>query len=361
MSGVNGASISGSASRAITTRAAWRLAGLLFVAGSVTTIPGTFLLDDPIEPWKYAFTAFGVLTGLVCLAIPWQRVDERWLAVVPVVATIEVAGAVALTHFVFTYLFFFVAIYVALVFPTPRQMAPFLVLICIALMAPLAYDDAPIRETLLWPLVVAPAIILTALVVAKLTSGLEASRDAYRRLSSEDALTGVGNYRSMMERLRHETARHARRDREFALITLDLDNFKQVNESQGHLVGDLLLTTVGSTLDLKVRTEDTVFRQGGDEFSVVAPETDRDSAMLLADRLENALQRISSGSVRLGATVGCAIFPHDGADPAQLLDSADASLLSRKRALGRERSNGGEPSKGRRFESRERSEDVTVR
>jgi diguanylate cyclase (GGDEF)-like protein len=331
VSALNGSSTAGSVPRAISTRAAWRLAGLLFVAGAITTIPGTLLLDEPIEPWKYAVTAFAVLTGLICMLIPWQRVDERWLIVVPLLAIAEVTGAIALTHSVFTYLFFFVAIYVALVFPSPRQMVPLLVLICLALMAPLAYDDAPLREALLWPLVVAPAIVLTAVVVAQLTSGLEASRNAYRRLSSQDALTGVGNYRSMMERLRHETARHARRRREFALLTLDLDNFKEVNESQGHLVGDLLLTTVGSTLDLKVRTEDTVFRQGGDEFSVVAPETDRDQAMLLADRLERALQRISSGPVQLGATVGCAIFPHDGADPAQLLDSADASLLARKR------------------------------
>lgn len=322
-------------------RAAWRLAGLLFIAGAVTTIPGTLLLDEPVEPWKYAATAFGVLTGVVCLLLPWQRVDERWLIAVPLIAIAEVTAAVALTHSVFTYLFFFVAIYVALVFPSPRQMAPFLVLLCLALMAPLAYDDdAPLREALLWPLVVTPAILLTAVVVAQLTSGLEASRDAYRRLSGLDALTGVGNYRSMMERLWHETARHARRHREFALLTLDLDNFKEVNESQGHLVGDLLLTTVGSTLDLKVRTEDTVFRQGGDEFSVVAPETDRDQAMLLADRLQKALQRISSGHVQLGATVGCAIFPHDGSDPAQLLDSADASMLSRKRNNGGRRANG---------------------
>jgi diguanylate cyclase (GGDEF)-like protein len=337
---VNGSSSAGALPRAITTRAAWRLAGLLFIAGSITTIPGTLLLDEPVEPWKFAFTAFGVLTGLVCLAVPWRRIDERWLMLVPAVAIVDVAGAIAITHFVFSYLYFFVAIYVALVLPGRRQMAPFLVLICLALLAPLAYDDAPIRETLLGPLVIAPAVVLTALVVAQLTSGLEASRDAYRRLSSQDALTGVGNYRSMMERLHHETARHARRRREFALITLDLDNFKQVNESQGHLVGDLLLTTVGSTLDLKVRTEDTVFRQGGDEFSVVAPETDRDQAILLANRLEQALRRISSGEVRLGATIGCAIFPHDGSDPAQLLDSADASLLARKRSNGVRRSNG---------------------
>ncbi len=137
--------------------------------------------------------------------------------------------------------------------------------------------------------------MLTALVVGRLTSGLEASREAYRRLSSEDGLTGVGNYRSLIERLRHETARHQRRNREFAVLTLDLDNFKAVNETQGHLVGDLLLAIVGSMIDLKVRTEDAVFRQGGDEFSVIAPETGRDQAEELARRIEDAVSRDQLG------------------------------------------------------------------
>ena len=331
-----------SLSRPVTTRVAWRLAGLLFIVGALTTIPGTFLLDEPFEPWKYALTGFGVLTGVACLLVPSERVNERWLALVPVVAIAEVAAAVATTHFVFTYLYFFVALWVALVFPHTRQMAPFLALILLGLLAPLAYDDEPVRETVLWAMVMGPAITLTAVVVARLTSGLEASREAYRKLSGQDPLTGVGNYRSMMERLRHETARHGRRQREFAVLTLDLDNFKNVNETQGHLVGDLVLATVGSTLDLKVRTEDTVFRQGGDEFAVVAPETDRDQAIMLADRLERALRRISSGDVTMGATVGCAVFPHDGADPASLLDAADASLLARKRG------NGGPPRNERR-------------
>ena len=159
---------------------------------------------------------------------------------------------------------------------------------------------------------------------------------AYQQAATEDGLTGVGNYRSLIERLRHETARHHRRSREFALLTLDLDNFKHVNESQGHLVGDLVLAIVGSMIDLKVRTEDAVFRQGGDEFSVIAPETDRYQADLLASRIEQAINRVSSGELRLSASVGVAVFPHDGYEPGELLDSADAALLWRKRQLAME-------------------------
>ena len=319
--------------RAVTLRGAWRLAGLLFIAGTLTTIPGTFLLDQEFETWMYSLTGLGILSGIVCLIVPWWRVNERWLAVVPVVAILEIAAIVAITDFVFTYLYFFVALYISLVFPEPRRMAPFLVLVLLALLAPIVYEDEPVREGLLWAFAVGPGIVLTAVVVGRLTAGLEASREAYRRLSTEDGLTGVGNYRSLIERLRHETARHHRRRREFAVLTLDLDNFKEVNETQGHLVGDLLLAIVGSMIDIKVRTEDAVFRQGGDEFSVIAPETDRAQAEGLAKRVEEAISGISSGEVEISASVGCAVFPHDGLEPGELLDAADSALLARKRRL----------------------------
>jgi diguanylate cyclase (GGDEF)-like protein len=319
-------------SRAVTLQGAWRLAGLLFIVGSLSTIPGTFLLEDEFETWMYAFTALGVASGLICFVIPWWRIGESWLQVVPVVAIAEVAVSVAVTHFVFSYLYFFIALYVGLVFPQQRRMAPYLALLLVSLLVPLSYEDEPLGDAMLWALALAPGVVLTAVVVGRLTSGLEASREAYRRLSGEDALTGVGNYRSLIERLRHETSRHHRREREFAVLTLDLDNFKTVNETQGHLVGDLLLAIVGPLIDLKVRTEDSVFRQGGDEFSVIAPETGRKQAELLAGRIEEALSRISSGSVRLSASVGVAVYPADGAEPGELLDAADTALMKRKRA-----------------------------
>jgi diguanylate cyclase (GGDEF)-like protein len=262
--------------------------------------------------------------------VPSPPHDERWLAAVPVVATIQVAVAVAATDYVFTYLYFLVALYVAVVFPSLREMAPYLGLIAIGLLVPFAYQDEPARQTTLWLLAVAPGVVFIAIVVGRLTANLEASREAYRRLSGEDGLTGVGNYRSLIERLRHETARHRRHGREFALVTLDLDNFKAVNETHGHLTGDLVLAVVGSTIELRVRAGDVVFRQGGDEFAVLAPETNRDQAEQLAARITDALARISSGSVQLSACVGMAVFPDDGLEPGELLDNADVSLRSRK-------------------------------
>ena len=317
--------------RAITPKGAWRLAGLLFVTGALSTIPGTFLLEDSFEPWMYGLTALAIAIGVACLVLPWWRIPDKVLTAVPVLATVLIAVAVAITDPVFNYLYFFVALFVALVFPEPRRMAPYMVLVVAALFAPLLYSDEPSDEILLVAIAVGPGVVLTAFVVGRLTSGLEQSREAYRQLSSEDGLTGVGNYRSLIERLRHETARHQRRNREFAVLTLDLDNFKTVNETQGHLVGDLVLAIIGSMLDLKVRTEDAVFRQGGDEFSVLAPETGRAQAEYLAQRIEDAVSRVSSGDVRISASVGCAVFPHDGLEAGELLDAADASLLARKR------------------------------
>jgi diguanylate cyclase (GGDEF)-like protein len=316
--------------RAISLVGAWRLAGVLFIGGALSTIPALFLLEQPADPWIYALTASAVAIGAVCLLVPSPPYDERWLAAVPVVATAQVAVAVAATDYVFTYLYFLVALYVALVFPRLREMAPYLGMIAIGLLVPFAYQTEPARQTTLWALAVAPGVLFIAIVVGRLTANLEASREAYRRLSGEDGLTGVGNYRSLIEKLRQETARHRRHEREFTLLMLDLDNFKAVNETHGHLTGDLVLAVVGSMIELSVRQEDVVFRQGGDEFAVLAPETGRDQAELLASRIAVSLARITSGSVQLSVSIGMAVFPRDGLEPGELLDNADVSLRSRK-------------------------------
>jgi diguanylate cyclase (GGDEF)-like protein len=156
---------------------------------------------------------------------------------------------------------------------------------------------------------------LTWFVTSRLTSRLRESRETHRLLSSEDPLTGVGNYRALQERLWQETARHARRNRQFTLLVLDLDGFKAVNETEGHLVGDVVLAVVGTVLGINVRADDTLFRQGGDEFSVLAPETNRAEALKLGARLEDALSEIRVGALDLTVTVATAVFPHDGEDP----------------------------------------------
>jgi diguanylate cyclase (GGDEF)-like protein len=317
-------------SHAISVRSAWRLGGAMMIVTAVTFF-ATALLLSVHTGWEIdGLAAVTAILGLLCFRVPWERWDERWLFAIPLIALVQVAIAVALVDFVLTSLFLPVALYVALVFPSPRIAIPFLGLMVVALLLPFVYSDEPTRDTALWVLVVGPAVIFVTVVAGRLTAGLHTSRETYRRLSVVDGLTGVGNYRALMTRLHHETGRHARRNREFALLTLDLDEFKEVNETSGHLMGDALLAIVGSLLDVKVRTEDGVYRQGGDEFSVIAPETSREEAALLCSRIERALRGIRSGDVRVSASIGTAVFPHDGSDPAALLDAADLDLRSRK-------------------------------
>ncbi len=302
------------------------------MVAAVTTFATALLLGVHIGAGMAALTAAAAVVGLVCMRAPWDAWDERLLFGIPIIALVQIATAVGLVDFVLTSLFLLVALYVALVFPSPRVSIPFLALMVAALLLPFAYSDQPSRDTALWLLVVGPAVIFVAVVAGRLTAGLHTSREAYRRLSVVDGLTGVGNYRALMTRLQHETGRHARKSREFAVLTLDLDQFKEINETNGHLVGDALLAIVGSLVNVKVRTEDGVYRQGGDEFSVIAPETGREEALLLSQRIESALRGIRSGDVRVSATIGTAVFPHDGSDPAELLDAADLDLRARKAA-----------------------------
>jgi diguanylate cyclase (GGDEF)-like protein len=326
------------ASHVISLRGAWRLGGALLIVTAVTSHATALLLGVKTTVEIDVLTVTTALAGLICLRVPWDRWDERLLLVVPVIVVAQVAIDVALIDYGLTSLFLPITLYVALVFPSPRIAVPLLGLIVIALLMPFTYSTAPTRDTALWLLVVGPAAIFVAVVTGRLTGRLHTSREAYRQLSIVDGLTGVGNYRALMTRLHHETARHARRNRQFALLTLDLDGFKTVNETSGHLVGDALLAIVGSLLDVKVRDEDGVYRQGGDEFSVVAPETGPEEANLLSRRIQRALRGIRSGDVRVSASVGTAVFPRDGAEPGELLDAADQDLRARK-ASPREFSN----------------------
>jgi diguanylate cyclase (GGDEF)-like protein len=315
---------------AISLGGAWKLGGalLLIVAGSA--LAASPLVEDSTGAENFLIAGLAALAGLICLWLPWRRVDERWLAAVPLVSIVAIAFAAASVDYALDCLYLAVALYAALVFP-PRAIIVLVALIIGALVLPFAYSDQSAEQTARWLLVVGSVVVFTAAVTGLLTSRLHSSRETYRQLSAVDPLTGVGNYRALMERLDHETRRHARRQREFAVLTLDLDNFKEVNDAQGHLVGDAVLTTVGSMIDVQVRAEDGIFRQGGDEFSVVAPETGQRQALLLASRIERALGGLTSGTVRLSASVGYAIYPQDGSEPGELLEAADRDLRSHKR------------------------------
>jgi diguanylate cyclase (GGDEF)-like protein len=147
-----------------------------------------------------------------------------------------------------------------------------------------------------------------------------------------DALTGLLNRRGFEERLAVETARATRDASQVAVVALDLDNFKRVNDVSGHEAGDRALATLGALIGEHARVGDLAARWGGEEFVVVMPRADIEAAHALAERVRAALAATGLG-VTVSAGVGAAEAPFD---PRALLASADAALYEAKRA-GRDR------------------------
>ena len=161
----------------------------------------------------------------------------------------------------------------------------------------------------------------------------ERERRSLRGAAMKDPLTGVANRRAFAERIRYEVARHSRQNREFAVVALDLDGFKGVNDRFGHQAGDDLLRQVATALAEALREQDTVARVGGDEFYLLAPETNRVGGERLEVRVRGAVAGVTTGLESLSASVGVAIFPDDGSSPGDLVEAADAAALEAKRAV----------------------------
>jgi diguanylate cyclase (GGDEF)-like protein len=187
--------------------------------------------------------------------------------------------------------------------------------------------DHPLPPALL--IVILPASSVAILL--NIRRRLENERDALRASAFSDPLTGVANRRSLLERIDYEIARHARNRRSFTVLMLDLDGFKLLNDRFGHPAGDDLLCDVAAALSRVIRDQDTLARVGGDEFCVLAPETDSPGAERLTSRVETAVARVVAGVDALGASVGASVFPSDGKTAPALLEAADQRLLRAKR------------------------------
>ncbi|MGH8053995.1 MAG: diguanylate cyclase [Stenotrophomonas sp.] len=166
-------------------------------------------------------------------------------------------------------------------------------------------------------------------------------RESLRLQSIRDPLTGLYNRRYLEESLAREIARCGRRDFPLSVLMLDVDHFKQFNDTHGHGGGDALLAAVGQLLTSRLRGEDIACRYGGEEFTVILPESDRASALRYAEEIRIALSQMSvpfSGKTLPPITVslGVATYPVDGVAGITLLRKADAALYRAKRS-GRNR------------------------
>jgi two-component system, cell cycle response regulator len=178
--------------------------------------------------------------------------------------------------------------------------------------------------------------------ILDLQNGLIAAREESSFLAAHDELTGLANRRVVLDEIAKEHSRHLREGGSFAIVLIDLDHFKSINDTRGHPTGDAVLKEVSRRMASCVRPYDTVGRYGGEEFIVVARSCDRTGAMALADRILNSLRsgpiETSQGPLSVTVSCGVAISSSDKPlDPQELIHLADEALY-RAKNLGRNRS-----------------------
>ncbi|MCO8272503.1 diguanylate cyclase [Actinoplanes sp. TRM 88003] len=157
-----------------------------------------------------------------------------------------------------------------------------------------------------------------------------------QRLSLTDPLTGLWNYRYLRESLRREVERASRFGRMLAVLVLDLDHFKDVNDTYGHAAGDAVLGEFARRIRVGLREVDVAFRQGGEEFVVLLPETDAYGGAIVAERLGAAVRErpviVDGIPVPISVSIGVAVYPEHGENSPQVLGAADRALYAAKNA-----------------------------
>jgi diguanylate cyclase (GGDEF)-like protein len=169
--------------------------------------------------------------------------------------------------------------------------------------------------------------------------GLLAGLQETQRLSVTDALTGLGNRRALAEHLHREIERAGRFGRTFGVLALDLDHFKEINDSHGHRVGDGVLVELAARIRGVIREVDLAFRQGGEEFVVLLPETDIAGSLTAARRIGDAVRDTpfarDDEAIAVTVSAGVAVFPRHARTGEDLLEAADQALYAAK-AAGRD-------------------------
>jgi diguanylate cyclase (GGDEF)-like protein len=179
---------------------------------------------------------------------------------------------------------------------------------------------------------------------------LEELSQRLRSLAYQDSLTDLYNHRYFYEQLTHEVERALRYGRPVSVILLDLDRFKEVNDTYGHLMGDKLLTLLGRVIRDQVRSADIAARYGGDEFAIILPDTTFPAAEATARKLANAIAtgRTNAGSLSetlpLSASCGVACCPDEARSVSELLQLADDRLYAAKNGSAAKTRESGEAS-----------------
>ena len=181
------------------------------------------------------------------------------------------------------------------------------------------------------PFVFAQALMVLGYTVALGGALLDNARlfEQVRHLAVSDPLTGLANYRRLLDVLENETERTNRTGRTFAVLLLDLDGLKIINDSYGHLVGSRAICRLADVLRIHCRAVDTAARYGGDEFALVLPESGEEEAHRVADRIREVMAN-DDEPPHLSASIGISIYRGDGERIEKLLSEADKHLYAEK-------------------------------
>jgi diguanylate cyclase (GGDEF)-like protein len=157
------------------------------------------------------------------------------------------------------------------------------------------------------------------------------SVERIQELTITDDCTGLYNARHLYKTLESEVYRSSRFGYEFSVLFIDLDHFKQVNDTHGHLIGSKLLAEIGYLIKAQLRLIDFAFRYGGDEFVVLLPQTSKDAALVVARRLRDSLRascfcKEEGLNLNVRASMGLATYPHDAKSPHDIIRQADEMM-----------------------------------
>jgi len=157
------------------------------------------------------------------------------------------------------------------------------------------------------------------------------SEDEIRHRATHDGLTGLTNYREFFDCLERETRRAGRTGQTFAVLLLDLDGLKSINDRLGHLAGNRALKCLAQVIKEHCRATETAARFGGDEFAILLLDADVERAGHVAERIRNCL-RLQNEKPPLSVSIGLAVYPRDGSTASDLLEAADKRLYEDKKS-----------------------------